>query len=846
MNLFIFLLLLDLSTASAQTGAISGKVYESDGTTPIADVIIEAYSEPCGTLLTSAISDMSGSYTLYDLSPGPVYIHAYVIPWLNKNFIGEWYNNALSCNSADSITVTADSEVSHINFQLDKGATISGAVYESDGITPISDVVVYAYSDPCGENPLDYTVTASSGQYTIDSLPTGNIYLYVCGNCNMLNYISEWYDNKLECNSSNPLSVTAGMNTGNINFLLDEGAIVSGAVYESDGITPINNAMVTVYSNLCEGGTILGSVTTFVEGQYMIKGLAGGNIYIQVSDNMGRDYISQWYDNKTDCDEADPVTLTPGVTTGNINFRLIVGNSISGTVYESDGMTPIGDIQVTAYSNPCNSEYFFPNIYSTHTDTSGAYTIDGLPAGNFYIKANQWLPSPPGWPPEGYNTNYASEWYNGKISCNEADTVAVIEGQNTPNINFQLDAGGSISGTVYESDGTTFISDITVYAVSDPCGNISSVLGSAYTDGTGGYTISGLPSGSVYIHVYNGGQNYINEFYNNISYCNQADPITVTSGTNTPSINFQLDEGAIISGTVYESDGTTPIYGLIVYAYSDPCDETPIGSDYTDYTGAYAISGLPPGDVYILASTYWIPNNPLNYIGEWYNNALSCDDADPISVTAGFNTENINFQLYANIDTDKDGMPDEWEVAYFDNISRNGSGDYDSDGVSDLQEYQAGTDPTVADTDADTHTDDGTSNTDDSGGGGGGCFIATAAYGSNQARHVMILREFRDRFLFKHSLGRSFVALYYKYSPPMADYISRHDTIRMFVRWGLFPLVWLSQAILYFWHGTVSVLFIMMLFILSGTCLLIFKTFIRKDWIFKTIKDNSETHSNIL
>jgi hypothetical protein len=45
-------------------------------------------------------------------------------------------------------------------------------------------------------------------------------------------------------------------------------------------------------------------------------------------------------------------------------------------------------------------------------------------------------------------------------------------------------------------------------------------------------------------------------------------------------------------------------------------------------------------------------------------------------------------------DTDGDGMDDDWEVAYFGNLSRNGTGDFDGDGVSDLAEFRAGTDPT--------------------------------------------------------------------------------------------------------------------------------------------------------
>ena len=45
-------------------------------------------------------------------------------------------------------------------------------------------------------------------------------------------------------------------------------------------------------------------------------------------------------------------------------------------------------------------------------------------------------------------------------------------------------------------------------------------------------------------------------------------------------------------------------------------------------------------------------------------------------------------------DTDHDEMDDDWEVTYFGNLSRNGVGDYDNDGATDLAEFRAGTDPT--------------------------------------------------------------------------------------------------------------------------------------------------------
>lgn len=65
---------------------------------------------------------------------------------------------------------------------------------------------------------------------------------------------------------------------------------------------------------------------------------------------------------------------------------------------------------------------------------------------------------------------------------------------------------------------------------------------------------------------------------------------------------------------------------------------------------------------------------------------------------------------------------------------------------------------------------------------GSGCFIATAVYGNYESPEVRIFRRFRDKRLAHHPLGRTFISIYYTFSPPLAAKVARSPLARSLLR----------------------------------------------------------------
>ena len=312
------------------------------------------------------------------------------------------------------------------------------------------------------------------------------------------------------------------------------------------------------------------------------------------------------YDNSLDDTSATDVLVTAGMTTSRVDAVLAPTGSISGRVTGTGGAALQG-VQVDV-------EGAWGGW--AQTDSSGAYTATGLPAGAYKVRFSS-------------ASGYLEQWYDNKPDEDSATEVQVSAGNTTININAELIEGGRITGTVTGAGGVT-LQNVEVAALNP----YESSVAWASTGDTGSYAIGGLPSGTykVQFREVNG---YAGEWYDNKTDLNSATGVDVTAGATRAGIDAVLEQTGRICGKVTDTDGAAIAYTEVAACTFASGSCFPVA---TDSSGGYTID-LPAGAYKVKFLGWGL------YGAEWFDNKTSFAAATEIFVTAGNTTPGIDASL---------------------------------------------------------------------------------------------------------------------------------------------------------------------------------------------------------
>lgn len=321
-------------------------------------------------------------------------------------------------------------------------------------------------------------------------------------------------------------------------------------------------------------GAVEATATTSTNGTYVITGLVSGAYTVAFSSTAdaiagagsgcgsnAANYATQWYPAAGGPNDASTVYVTAGATTSPIGAAMTPGGSISGTVtYGPDGSSLSGICVSAGVSNG----------YYTYTDTGagGTYSLTGLPAGSYGLGFTAAAPgesdsaAPESCPSNG--GDYAAQWWEGAATAATSTPVPVSSGEAVSGIDPALVEGGSITGTVVDASTGEGVPGVSVSAIPTGPGLYGGFTKPIYwstTTGQGGaYSLTDLdPSLTYYVEFTDGA--YLNQWFDDQPNTGpfpppSAEPVAVTAGDTTPSVDAALVPSADVLGTYYVNGAT--------------------------------------------------------------------------------------------------------------------------------------------------------------------------------------------------------------------------------------------------------------------------------------------------
>ena len=550
-----------------------------------------------GASSRTTFTDQSGLYSVSGLQSGPVTAAA--------------FDPVTSLRAQGAGTLLSSAPLT-LNMTLGPFGTVSGSVTNALG-QPVGAGIAVTLGGVINAN----TLTDGLSHYVFPFVPLGNL------------TVDATDSSGNHGRTSGAVTATAQTINANVQYL-GRGS-VSGVVSDGNG-APVAGATV----QLSNQGLFYQSFSTTTNsvGQYSFSNVFVGGL------NLSAFYA---------------VNSTGGSTTASLtsNGQNVVANItlqptavLSGTVFRSNGTTPVSGASVTlngsalSATTAANGTFSIANLplanYTVtavdatsndrgqviaHLTTAGQtvpVTLNMLGFGTLNVTVNDGGGSPkPGAKVQVSNgspfyqvqngvttsagTVSFSQVLSGSLSLSASDQQTGLSGTATatmtPNgtvpVTVTLQSSGTVQGTVFKHDGVTPLGGVTVELVAN--GN---VLRSVLTAANGTYSLANVPSGTNVVQVIDAIGNMLS-FNNNVVITTQGQVVTA---------NFIIVGRGTVTGQVTNPDGT-PAGGVSIQVTSNAANAQAAYGTSTDVNGNYSVALVPISTYNVVAQQHTATTN---------------------------------------------------------------------------------------------------------------------------------------------------------------------------------------------------------------------------------------------
>lgn len=481
--LSVILCFQSLITPGAFAGSITGTVTNTSGT-PLQNIGVELFrwfsAHESWFWAGTSFTNASGVYNFSNVSDGEYRV---AFARGSNDYSSQVYDvfSGEPYDGGTTIQVLGDVQISGIDAALALSGAIKGTVTNLDD-APLEEISVSAFRWN-GEfwSQVAWTETDASGNYEFTGLNTGEYRVRFSDFSD--EYIGVTYPNFFgwPYNGGQTIWVNPGTTVANINAQLSRGGSISGVVRSLSNNQVLQDVSVNVYQQVGGNWTYAGFAGTNASGEYLVSGLSPGTYRVMFNHSQ---HIQEVYDGKVGewiGNAGTSVEVLAGQTTTGINAWLQQFARITGTVTESDGVTPIPNVVVLALDD----------WRTALTNDQGFFSIQ-LPPGEYKLVAN-----PFGW---AANSDWLGKVFGGGISPQhggwwaEEDLggtkLTLVSGQVVPNIHFALQKGAKVHGEI--TSGNLPLADARALLIHEDTG----LTRWSDVDETGAYDFRGLLPGT--------------------------------------------------------------------------------------------------------------------------------------------------------------------------------------------------------------------------------------------------------------------------------------------------------------------------------------------------------------